>query len=103
MKYADGKVTNPNGVAVGIATAVATPNGSDAATPKTPKSRGRKRKGDDDGVDGESPTKKVSARKGKKSQPVVKEEDEAGEEEVKAENAEGAEATGDGVKSETEE
>ena len=92
---------------MGLVTAVVTPNGSEAATPKTPKSRGRKRKAEEsDGVDRESPTKKASARKAKKSQPIVKEEDEASaEDQVKEEDAgqKDGKATGEEVKNETEE
>ncbi|KAJ9603822.1 hypothetical protein H2200_012008 [Cladophialophora chaetospira] len=109
LNYADGKLTSPGDVDAGTAMAVASPNGAGNATPKTPKSRGKKRKADDgDVVDGETPSKKTSAKKGKKSQSVVKEEDEAGSETIEVKEDDDAQVDSqttvvEEVKSEAEE
>ena len=74
LAYGNNTITSPNGVGAAVATAAPSAD-TDSAPPKTPKSRGRKRKADGDDATEDTPKKKASTGKGgKKSQPVKEEE-----------------------------
>ena len=88
LTYKDGKVSKA-GNTNAIATKAPAAKDTNAGTPKTPKGRDIKRKAGADGGDCETPSgKKGSAKKAKKSQPIIKEEDEPSDEDVPGESGE---------------